>query len=167
MPECPPIITDEFAYLTKQMLPNLKGEFNSYKEFCDHMRKQTFDPTATDESYKNYCDAVTNKLPNGKLVFKYDINYERSEYTELLEQVKAVTLGNRPEPDNWYLITQVMCPTLIIRGAKSTMMPKEVMQKMVGLMPNAKGVEMDCGHIVYLDKPDEFNKIVMEFLESN
>ena len=162
--EMPPVISNWMAEFTRRTLMTLKGEFDSYKDFYDYMRLAK-DPQATDESFKPYADFATKQLPNGKVVFKYDINFERAEYEEALEQVKMLSIGNRPVPDYWRIISEVMCPTLIIRATQSALMDRETMKRMIAVMPNARAVEIECGHVVFQDAPDEFNKAVMDFLQ--
>lgn len=163
--EMPPVLNDEWVDISRMLLSNIRDSFDSLQELCDWVR-ETHDPNMSDEKVKAYAAAAAQQSPDGKWRFKNDPAFERTEFGAGIEAAKALTLGRRPDPDYWYLLTQVTCPTLIIRGTKSTMMDPGIMKRMVAFMPNARGAEIEAGHVLYVDKPEEFNALVEEFLKS-
>jgi len=61
-------------------------------------------------------------------------------------------------------IKKIKCPTLII-GSEGDYAPSSVKEEYTALLQNAKFVEIkDARHAVPMEKPREFNEIVMKFL---
>ena len=56
----------------------------------------------------------------------------------------------------WEQLPKISVPAQIMRGEHSTVMPREVMDKVVAALPRGRGVEIDgAHHHVPLDKPAE------------
>lgn len=65
----------------------------------------------------------------------------------------------------WAALPSVVCPTLIVRGALSDILPADVATRMTETLPNARLVTIDgSGHTVPLDRPTEFEQAVRDFL---
>ena len=63
------------------------------------------------------------------------------------------------------LITAIQAPTLIVHGYDDKVIPVERSLKLLELLPNAElHVFKNCGHWTQLEYPDEFNKLVLDFL---
>ena len=66
---------------------------------------------------------------------------------------------------NWHLISEVNPiiphPTLMIYGEKD-MIPK--LENLTDFVPNADVVSIDCGHCIQQEKPEETNKVILEWL---
>ena len=60
----------------------------------------------------------------------------------------------------WQFVPQIKCPTLIVRGIRTDMFPRACADRMVAVMPNARLVEMDSGHLLHLENPDGFYEAV-------
>jgi len=61
-------------------------------------------------------------------------------------------------------LATILCPTLVI-GSDEDYSPSSVKKEFTSLIPNAKFIEIeDARHAVPIEKPEEFNKIIMEFL---
>jgi pimeloyl-ACP methyl ester carboxylesterase len=59
----------------------------------------------------------------------------------------------------------IMAPTLVIWGRQDATNALEMGENTAKLVPNAKLVVVeDCGHFIPTEKPDEFNKALLEFL---
>ncbi len=57
-------------------------------------------------------------------------------------------------------------PTLFVVGAEDSICPPPALEAMHRKMPASRFVEVPgAGHSVYFEKPDEFNRIVLEFLQ--
>jgi esterase len=67
----------------------------------------------------------------------------------------------------WSQLGQIVCPTLIVRGAESDIVTVEAVQRMLSAIPGSRWVEIPAaGHMVVEDNPVEFNHAVTEFLHS-
>jgi len=59
---------------------------------------------------------------------------------------------------------KIKCPTLVI-GSEEDYAPSSIKEEYTALIPNAKFIEIkDARHAVTMEKPKEFNEIVMKFL---
>jgi len=60
----------------------------------------------------------------------------------------------------------IACPTLIVFGSHDTETPASFGSKMQNLIPNSKFVILNnAGHFSFLDQPDEFVRLLLEFIE--
>jgi esterase len=89
------------------------------------------------------------------LTWKYD--------RELRE---AVRQGRWRDPtDLWPLWAAIACATLVVRGAESDILSKEIAEKMLAAQPRARLVEIaDAGHTVPGDQPGLFLDTLRSFL---
>jgi esterase len=74
-----------------------------------------------------------------------------------------------PSPEqieqDWQSLTNITCPTLLVRGEASDILSPEDAQRMVASIPNCRLVEVpDSGHAVPLDNPSGFLAAVRGFL---
>ena len=61
-------------------------------------------------------------------------------------------------------LINIKCPTLVI-GSDEDYAPSTIKEEYTALLPNAKFIEIkDARHAVTMEKPKEFNEIVMKFL---
>ena len=59
-------------------------------------------------------------------------------------------------------------PTMIIWGAKDPVIPIQHADQFVSSIKDCRFYRMDgCGHTPYVQKPEEFSKIVLKFLKEN
>ena len=64
-----------------------------------------------------------------------------------------------------HYLTKVKTPTLIVWGKQDAIIPLECGEIYQQALPNAKLEVIDrCGHSPQVEKPQEFNKVVTEFL---
>ena len=65
------------------------------------------------------------------------------------------------------LLHTIKCPSLII-GSDEDYSPNSLKIEYTKLLPNGKFVEIeDARHALPMEKPDEFNSVLMEFLSNN
>jgi pimeloyl-ACP methyl ester carboxylesterase len=65
----------------------------------------------------------------------------------------------------WDLVPRIACPTLVVRGAESTVFPPDVPTRMAGLNDLVETVEIaGAGHGVHYEQPDAFAASVERFL---
>ena len=94
-------------------------------------------------------EVMTIADPNGKLTWK------RSR--------DVVTKYDRP--DVWDALPNVDVPTLVVRGADSTLLRHDVALRMVEAIPDSRLAEIpDGGHWSHLEHPDDYERIVTAFL---
>ncbi len=68
-------------------------------------------------------------------------------------------------PDAWGYLPKIRVPTLIVRGADSTLLRHDVAVRMSEQIPGCRLVEIDGGaHWVHLEQPKTFLKVVTDFL---
>jgi pimeloyl-ACP methyl ester carboxylesterase len=91
----------------------------------------------------------------GGLTWKYD--------RELRD---AVRQGRWRDPtDLWPLWAAIACPTLVVRGAESDILSKEIAGRMLAAQPRAQLVEIaEAGHTVPGDQPAAFLETLRSFL---
>jgi len=95
------------------------------------------------------------KLPDGSYIPKFDLTMKDQSLTKLLVS------------DLWPYLEKITCPTLIMRGVNSPIMPKELAQKMVEALPNGQLAEIEkAGHLVPQENHIGFENAIMRFLEN-
>ena len=122
----------------------LPDELDSYEEFADRVQSYTGRPR---EQVLGALKYSIRKRSDGKWTWKYD---------------KALRApGFRPGSWNsdrlWECVSQVRCPTLLVRGGDSDFFLPEVMDRMLQLIPGSTGaVVPGAGHLVAGDRPAAF-----------
>jgi len=65
-------------------------------------------------------------------------------------------------------VNQVKCPTLIIAGDRDLTVPLAAKQQLHRAIPQSEMIIIpDSGHATPIDQPEEFNKVLVEFLKKN
>lgn len=133
------------------------AELDSIDDFIK--RAIEYNPRRRPEQLRYSLTHNLKQLPNGKWTWKYDRR-----------------LGNRggegqqPVPtkfdDMWEKVSRVRCPTLIVRGGNSDVLPEEVARKMVDRIATSRFVTVpDAGHTVPQDNATGFLAVARPFLE--
>ena len=132
------------------MISRYKAEDDEYDTIEDVVgRLRDRQPNTSDAELRYDAQAMTVADANGKLTWK------RSR--------DVVTKYDRP--DVWDALPNVNVPTLIVRGADSTLLRHDVALRMVETIPDCKLIEIpDGGHWSHLEHPAEYERIVTEFL---
>jgi pimeloyl-ACP methyl ester carboxylesterase len=93
-------------------------------------------------------------LPDGTYQLKYD------------QKLRDRFMGHGGSGvDLWNCLEAVKCPTLIVRGGESDILPPAVAERMVDMLPDARlEIVPGAGHTVMLDNPEGFNRVVGAFL---
>jgi 2-hydroxy-6-oxo-6-(2'-aminophenyl)hexa-2,4-dienoate hydrolase len=64
-------------------------------------------------------------------------------------------------------IAKVRCPTLVVNGKKDKVVPVANAYKFLELIPNSWGyIVPDCGHWAMMERPDDFSRACLQFLEA-
>ncbi len=60
-----------------------------------------------------------------------------------------------PRGDRWAALASIRCPTLVVRGTRSNVLSETTYARMLATIPDARGLELEAGHNVALDRPRE------------
>ena len=86
----------------------------------------------------------------------------------LYEQIRALNPPRREAPvpgPTAELVRSLRAPTLLIVGEHDVIAPPSIMKMFQSYIPQARLAEVaGAGHSVYFEKPQEFNRLVLEFL---
>ena len=63
-------------------------------------------------------------------------------------------------------VERIRVPTLVIGGKHDPLYSIDIARGLAARIPGAKLVELDCGHVSNLEMPDQFNSVVLEFLQT-
>jgi pimeloyl-ACP methyl ester carboxylesterase len=78
-----------------------------------------------------------------------------------LRQQKAIMGRPDSRPD----LARIRCPTLVVVGRQDALTPPELAEEMAALVPDARLVTIeDCGHLSTLERADEVNLALEEWL---
>lgn len=91
-----------------------------------------------------------HRVAAGRWVYRFDPEYDR----------------RRIPLDAWPLLERIPVPTLILRGEHSTVLPREVAERMAKLLPSARLEEIGgAHHHVTLDAPAAVARAILEWLD--
>ncbi|MBO2453587.1 alpha/beta hydrolase [Actinomadura barringtoniae] len=62
------------------------------------------------------------------------------------------------------LLPRVQAETLVIGTALDALIPVEYSREIHAAIPGSAYAEVDCGHVIGLEKPEEFRKLVRDFI---
>ena len=69
--------------------------------------------------------------------------------------------------DSLSLLADICCPTLVLCGRQDTLTPVSVHQHMADKIPNSSLVVIEnCGHFSTMERPEEVNNAMLEWLRS-
>ena len=137
----------------RQELVSVPEEFDSLEAVTEYMSKQN--RFASDSVMRRRIQYAIQQLPSGKIGWRYDKEIRESRRRG--DVVKSADL--------WPVIAKISCPTLVVRGAETDILPKDTADKMIETMPNAKLVEVQrAAHMVFEDNPEDFLSAVHGFV---
>lgn len=106
-------------------------------------------PHATEELRRSIAERSVSQEPGGRFGFRFDARWFGVPWT--------------PLPP----LSRVACPTLVVRGAESTLLTDEGAKAWTGEIPGAElAVVVGAGHHVHLDRPDAVRALLERFLAS-
>jgi 3-oxoadipate enol-lactonase len=93
----------------------------------------------------------------------------RSEVVETMARIDAQAYRIAAEAvwlaDQRDRAAAIRVPTLVICGAEDKVTPPALSRELAGLIPGARYAEIaNAGHLTNLEQPDEFNRLVEEFI---
>ena len=71
---------------------------------------------------------------------------------------------NAPSPVWWHHMSRITARTLLIAGGPTSPIPQDQVSTLAALIPDARLVTVDAGHLVHETRPEEFLAVVEEFL---
>ena len=102
-----------------------------------------------------------------------------SNHPDLVKRVHTIQAANSPDgiaaaqrgmaarPDSTDLLAEIVCPTLVIVGTEDKLTPPSEAELIHRGIRNSKlRVIEHSGHLSNMETPDEFNKILIEFIDS-
>lgn len=64
----------------------------------------------------------------------------------------------------WEALSLIAFPTLVVSGGERSFLPPRHLQSLTDALPSGDFYQIDAGHSVHRDRPDEFNRRVLDFL---
>ncbi|MBI4312932.1 MAG: alpha/beta hydrolase [Chloroflexi bacterium] len=99
--------------------------------------------------FQNLALHGTKRLPNGKLGLKRDVLIQR-DFVPL---------------ELWHYVEKVKAPFLLMIGTESTIVGQDQQTRFKQIRPDIEMVTVQgAGHIIVHDKPEEFERLVLDFL---
>ena len=128
-------------YIMAALYPTHDNALRAFKEMA-------WDPNIVSvDIVKDFVNRM--RLPNSKYAFM------------------STLLGIRDSQNFLPRLHRIDAPTLIIWGDSDKMIPPQYAKELEDTIPNNELVLMEnCGHAPYVEKPREFNEIVLKFLSS-
>lgn len=107
------------------------------------------EPNAPEETLRHHATVLTTERADGSREWKRD---------------RALVFGYE-RPDAWEALDKITCPTLLVRGAESTLLTKEVAVRMQKRIQNCRLEELpNSGHWCYDENPRAFDQALLDFL---
>ena len=105
----------------------------------------------------------------GMLLIEFLLKYQSMCKAAVI--VSATARGSeRTSPGSMYFpnrlseLSAIKVPTLVVQATDDTVFPPEHGEEMVQRIPNAELVVLDGGHTINNERPQEFNRAMLEFL---
>ena len=137
------------------LMASAPERFETLEQVIAHMRANS--PLYAEAMLRHRAQHAVRPLADGGLTWKYD--------RELREAIRQGRL--RLPTDLWPQWRAITCPTLLVRGAESDILPDETAKRMVDELPTARLVVVPgAGHTVPGDQPVAFQSLLSEFLMS-
>jgi esterase len=136
-----------------------KDVLDTFDEFVQ--RVVEYSPFRPEWQIRSSLRHSLRQLPDGRWTWKYD--------SALRDPARrAQRQAQRPDPSSrWEMWESIRCPTLIVRGANSNMLSRDVADRMVERNRNSTLIEVpDAGHRVPGDNPVAFENALMGFFDS-
>lgn len=106
------------------------------------------------------------KRLNGQWVFKTDPAFTAALWKPESSQGNSDDLRAPLNEELWQSLSQIHCPSLILKGQASAILAKKTAEKMAfDVMPNAQFKTIRrAGHAIMVDNPNEFEATVTAFI---
>jgi len=139
----------------KREIVAAQEEYTSFEELFEAQQKGN--PLLSPAVLRRRLTYQTKTLPTGKIGWRYDIEIRRQWRED----------RRPPQEDLWPVIANIPCPTLIVRGLETDILPLHVAQRMVQVLPKAQLAHVErAAHMVMEENPEGFLRVVRDFLKS-
>ena len=131
-------------------------QVSSLEEFVERIHR--FNPRRDPIHIRSSIVNNVKQLENGKWTWKYD---------KLLRKhgLPSSTQDSGITDKLWRSVETVICPTLVVTGAKSDIVSKQTLRRMIQRLQNGhESIVNDAGHLVMGDNPSGFEKAVSAFI---
>jgi pimeloyl-ACP methyl ester carboxylesterase len=141
------------ARITREIIA-AQEEYTSFEALFEAQQKSN--PLLSPEVLRRRLTYQTKTLPNGTIGWRYDLEIRRQWRED----------RRPPQEDLWSATATIPCPTLIVRGLETDVLPLHVAQRMVQVMPKAQLAHVEqAAHMVMEENPEGFLRVVRDFLE--
>jgi pimeloyl-ACP methyl ester carboxylesterase len=114
-------------------------------------------PELTGEDLATYRHTNLKELPDGRITWRYDL--------EGIRKGMQARRGEHAQEALWTQLSQIRCPTLLLRAADSDVVSPEMVTAFQDTLPGMQVVEIPrAGHRVYVDNPADWLRAVSKFL---
>jgi pimeloyl-ACP methyl ester carboxylesterase len=107
--------------------------------------------------YKDHYAPMVEHLPDDQIADFARYNVRKSDsgvYVWKMDPAVRSTPATPPSVEPWQALKAMTCPVLVLRGAKSDVLSREIADRMVGALPDARLVEVPgVGHAPVLTEP--------------
>lgn len=137
-------------------------------------------PLAAADAYMRNLLTIWSRLagdPEGFARFAMMVAFSRAHVEDLTPEARdELALAYKPRPgrlrqleldrrlDVRGLLGRIAAPTLVIGCGQDALVPAPAARAFAAAVPGARYVEVDCGHIVMGERPEEFVGLVRAFL---
>jgi pimeloyl-ACP methyl ester carboxylesterase len=121
--------------------------FAHLKEAMEYVRRTS--PGYSEPVYENRARWLFRKTIDGTI------------WRSSAASLRAILDDTGRHGDMWQSLATIRCPTLIVRGTRSNVLSAEVARRMVAALRDGRMLELDAGHNVPLDRPNELADAVV------
>ena len=112
-------------------------------------------PFADAEVIRRRLEHQTMPHPDGGITWRYD--------PVVRQQIRDNTRAK--PPDLWAMWQRIRCPLLVVRGAETDVLSREILGRMKQLQPRCEVAEIPrAGHMVFEDNPVDFIRVASGWL---
>ena len=156
------VLVDSGPSLNPEGIQRVRAEFEASNQ-----------PYRTVEDYASWLAArrpltssdVLLRLAKSALRKQADASFRLKTDPAILQSAYDESDGGGNEPGVWTLLPQMCWPVLVVRGAGSAVLSRDIAERMIQLIPDARLQSVPvAGHAVMLDNPEGFAAAVRPFL---
>jgi proline iminopeptidase len=157
------VLKDKNLGETAKELEDLISNTNEVKKLVfewsnvpEHIRSEVYynkpwSEMSEEQQKMNYVDNATDEQWRNALI----------HYEKIMSDPKI-------NEDNLDIIKQIKCPALLIRGEFDPCLSDENQAFYINNVYNGRvAFVKECGHFVHSDKPEEYTKIIADFISTN
>ena len=127
--------------------------FDSWQEAKAFLKQRH--PRAPEENRQTRLRWMFREAPDGKIQWRID------------QAIFDPNLKPDDPQQTWALLSQIRCPTLIVRGGVSDVLSAPTCEEMVKRIQGSQWVDIpNAGHMVIEDNPEACNTAMLEFLQN-